>query len=57
MDDAEMSLKRRVSVLSEMYSRSGEEGSPKREIAGSHYSHSSSFRLGEGSSPEREPLA
>ncbi|QCD92648.1 hypothetical protein DEO72_LG5g717 [Vigna unguiculata] len=34
----ELSLKRRVSVLSEMQSCSGNEGLPKREIAESHCS-------------------
>jgi len=54
----EGSLKRTIPVLSEMQSRSGEEGSPKRDLTGSHCSHSSSPCLSEGSSPEREkPLA
>jgi len=40
-----------------MHSRLGEEGSPKRDLAGSHCSHSSTSRLSEGSPPERgKPL-
>ncbi|QCD82455.1 hypothetical protein DEO72_LG2g2793 [Vigna unguiculata] len=51
------SLKRRVPILSEMHSRLSEEGSPKRDPAGSHSSHSSNSRLSEGSPPERgKPL-
>jgi len=50
-------LRRRAHVLSEKTSCSGEEVSPKREHAKTSLFHSSSSRLGERSSPEREDLS
>jgi len=47
-----LSLRRRVHVLSEKPSRSGDEVSTKREHAKTSLFHCSSSRLGEGSSPE-----
>ncbi|QCE11223.1 hypothetical protein DEO72_LG10g2456 [Vigna unguiculata] len=53
----ELSLKRRVPVLSESPSRSGEEVSPKREDALANFPLFSSPRLDEGGSPKRETLS